>query len=177
MSNLYNRIEDLCYAQNINITEMCRQTGTPRGSLTDLKMGRISILSANNLSKIASYFGVSMDSLLGTNSEGAVYGTELELILQKVSTKFNVPISEIKSVFSSGLYKTDDLNVLDEDNLMNFFCRLYENSPNRPPSITFDDFSYAMHNEGQKLTEGDKSLLLQMAKQLSEKNQASGKTD
>lgn len=69
MNELYNRIETLCNEANTNITEMCRSSGAPRGSLTDLKMGRTSTLTTNTLSKIASYFGVSVDYLLGTESE------------------------------------------------------------------------------------------------------------
>ena len=43
--------------------------------------------------------------------------------------------------------------------------------------ITFNDFTYAMFNESKELTEEDKSLLLQMARQLGDKNKKSGKTD
>lgn len=43
--------------------------------------------------------------------------------------------------------------------------------------IGFDDFTYAMHSESNELTEEDKSLLLAMAKQLSEKNRKNGKAE
>ena len=65
MSELYSRIDRLCKEHGTNITEMCRESGAPRGSLTDLKMGRTNGLNANTLSKIASYFSVSIDFLLG----------------------------------------------------------------------------------------------------------------
>ena len=65
MSDLYNRIEELCSKQGINITTMCRESGASRASLTDLKMGRKQGLSAETLSKISNYFGVSVDHLLG----------------------------------------------------------------------------------------------------------------
>jgi len=65
MSELYKRIEELCKDKGVTITDMCRASGAPRGSLSDLKMGRTSGLNSNTLSKIATYFGVSVDYLLG----------------------------------------------------------------------------------------------------------------
>lgn len=65
VSNLYNRIEGLCTDKRINITTMCKESGASRASLADLKMGRKQSLSADTLSKISVYFGVSVDYLLG----------------------------------------------------------------------------------------------------------------
>jgi transcriptional regulator with XRE-family HTH domain len=65
MSNLYNRIENLCFEKSISITTMCKKSGASRASLSDLKCGRNHTLSAETLSKIATYFGVSVDYLLG----------------------------------------------------------------------------------------------------------------
>lgn len=67
MSTLYNRIEALCARKSITITQMCKDAGVSRASLTDLKMNRKQSLSSTTLSKIASYFGVSVDYLLGHN--------------------------------------------------------------------------------------------------------------
>lgn len=65
MSELYNRIEELCKNRGTNITAMCKESGAPRGSLTDLKMGRTERLNTTTLSKIGEYFGVSVGFLLG----------------------------------------------------------------------------------------------------------------
>lgn len=65
MSELYKRIEELCKNNGATITDMCRASGAPRGSLSDLKMGRTNGLNSNTLSKIATYFDVSVDYLLG----------------------------------------------------------------------------------------------------------------
>jgi len=70
MSDLYKRIETLCDDANVNITTMCKEAEVSRASLTDLKMGRKQSLSADTLSKIASYFGVSVDYLLGNEPKG-----------------------------------------------------------------------------------------------------------
>lgn len=64
MGNLYKTIEYLCSENGVNITTMCSESGASRGSLTDLKMGRKQSLSAETLSKIADYFGVTVDYLL-----------------------------------------------------------------------------------------------------------------
>lgn len=37
-----------------------------------------------------------------------------------------------------------------------------------PAPVTFDDFTYAMHNETKDLTEMDKQILLSMARQLND---------
>lgn len=65
MCNLYKNIESLCAERKISITEMCRRSGASRGSLTDLKNGRISSLHPDTLAKIAQYFDVSIDFLCG----------------------------------------------------------------------------------------------------------------
>ena len=69
MSELYKRIEDLCKENHINITTMCKDSGASRASLTDLKMGRKQSLSSDTLNKIAKYFSVSVDYLLGNVSD------------------------------------------------------------------------------------------------------------
>ena len=68
MSELYKRIESMCRERGVNITEMCRASGAPRGSLTDLKAGRTNGLASNTLSKIAGYLEVSVDELLGNEN-------------------------------------------------------------------------------------------------------------
>ena len=65
MSILYNRIQELCKEQGINITQLCSESGAPRGSLTDLKKDRISTLSTATLTKIANRLGVTTGYLLG----------------------------------------------------------------------------------------------------------------
>ena len=68
MSDLYNRIESMCDARNISITKMCTESGASRASLSDLKMGRKNNLSAKTLTLISSYFGISIDALLGNET-------------------------------------------------------------------------------------------------------------
>lgn len=69
MSNLYSAIEGLCLQSGISITQLCKESGANRASLTDLKKGRKQSLSAETLLKIASYFNVSVDYLLGNTDK------------------------------------------------------------------------------------------------------------
>lgn len=71
MSDLYNRIEALCRSKNVSITTMCKESGASRASLSDLKVGRKQSLSAETLTKISGYFGVSLDYLLGKETKEA----------------------------------------------------------------------------------------------------------
>lgn len=64
MWNLYSRIELLCKEKNINITQMCREMQMPRSIMSELKAGRTIRLSAENSSKLAQYFGVSVNYFL-----------------------------------------------------------------------------------------------------------------
>lgn len=71
MSDLYNRIYDLCQERNISVGKMCNELGISRGNLTELKMDRIKTLKADNLTKISGFFGVSIDYLLGAETKKA----------------------------------------------------------------------------------------------------------
>lgn len=65
MGTLYENIEELCSGKRISINKMCTDLGMRNSVISDLKMGRKKGLNAETLNKIASYFGVSVDYLLG----------------------------------------------------------------------------------------------------------------
>lgn len=67
MCNLYNTLSQLCEERRITGYRMCKDCGISPGAMTDLKAGRKKILSAVNMQKLADYFGVSVDYLLGHN--------------------------------------------------------------------------------------------------------------
>lgn len=66
MCKMYAIIEQLCQEQDIRPGKLCTDLGISRGTLSDLHKGRTKRLSAQNMEKIAAYFGVSTDYLLGT---------------------------------------------------------------------------------------------------------------
>ena len=72
MYNLYEKIIWLCNQKGIKPGKMCSETGISRGLITDLKMGRKSNPTAETLFKIASYFGVTVDYLLGNEKKAPV---------------------------------------------------------------------------------------------------------
>lgn len=65
MFDTYKIIENLCDDKGITVTQMCRDTEIPRANLSEFKAGRKKTLGAPILSKIADYFGVTVDYLLG----------------------------------------------------------------------------------------------------------------
>lgn len=69
MGILYERILTLCESKGIKPGRLCNDLGLSRGLMTDLKMGRKKGLSAETADKIASYFGVSVSYLLGTEQK------------------------------------------------------------------------------------------------------------
>lgn len=71
MAELYERIEKMCKDRGVSITEMCKQSGASRGSLTDLKMGRSAGLSLETLEKLMKYFDVSLPELMGAETKKA----------------------------------------------------------------------------------------------------------
>lgn len=99
MDDLYARIENMCKSAGTNITTMCRESGVPRSALSDYKAGRIKSLSADKLSKIANYFGVSIDYLLGnTEQKEKPLVNEDEELTEYLDELKNRP--EIKMLFS-----------------------------------------------------------------------------
>lgn len=71
MSNLYECIMKLCADKGISGYKMCADTGISRGLLTDLKAGRKKTITTGTAQKIADYFEVSVDYLLGNETEKA----------------------------------------------------------------------------------------------------------
>lgn len=60
--NVYQIIESYCLAEGITVAQMCRETGITQSTITEVKHGRTKTLSMRNLSKIADFFGVTVDS-------------------------------------------------------------------------------------------------------------------
>lgn len=69
MSDLYKTVIALCESKGVSGYRLCKDTGIQPSVLTDLKMGRQKSLTAKNANKIANYFGVSMDYLLGNEEQ------------------------------------------------------------------------------------------------------------
>lgn len=65
MSNLYRALAGLCEKRRITLYRMCKDTGIQPSVMTDLKMGRRRTVKAETAARLASYFGVTVNDLLG----------------------------------------------------------------------------------------------------------------
>lgn len=96
MYNLYETIAALCEQRGIKPGRMCNELGISRGAITDLKAGRKQSLSAETLSKIANYFEVTVDYLLGSDEKN------------DLATKSKVTDDDIKFALFGGGPVTDE---------------------------------------------------------------------
>lgn len=65
MSNLYDKIIQLCKDKGITGGKMCNELSLSRGLMTDLKKGRKKTISTETAMKIANYFDVTVEELYG----------------------------------------------------------------------------------------------------------------
>lgn len=72
MGSLYKTISDLCEAKGISVYRMCKDISMQPSVMTDLKKGRKQTLHPDSLSKVAVYFGVTVDYLLGNEKSAPV---------------------------------------------------------------------------------------------------------
>lgn len=68
MCSLYETIKTLCDEKGITPSKMCVELKISKSTMTDLKSGRRPTIALATAQKIADYFGVSVDRVLG-NSE------------------------------------------------------------------------------------------------------------
>ena len=88
MGTLYENIIALCNQRGIKGGKMCTDIGMSKGILTDLKMGRQSGISTANAQKIADYFGVSVDYLLGKEKTPTDNGERQHDVLDEIDIAF-----------------------------------------------------------------------------------------
>ena len=69
MATLYERIDELCRKKGITGGKMCNDLGISRSTMTELRKGRTKTLKLEKASKIAKYFDVSIDYLLGNEQK------------------------------------------------------------------------------------------------------------
>lgn len=69
MGTLYESIISLCNDKGIKGGKMCVDLGISKSTMTDLKSGRRTGISMETAQKIADYFGVSVDRVLGSEQK------------------------------------------------------------------------------------------------------------
>lgn len=112
MSELYNLIESLCKEKGTNITAMCKAAKISRAPLTELKMGRSKTLSSATLSKIAAYFGVSVDYLLGNKEKPADQEVDELINNDPLAGQLFAAYGKVKEEFSQA--EIDDITMIME---------------------------------------------------------------
>jgi transcriptional regulator with XRE-family HTH domain len=65
MCTLYERIIELCRQKGVSGSRMCLDLGLSKSTLSDIKNGRKKGISTATAQKIAAYFNVSLEYLLG----------------------------------------------------------------------------------------------------------------
>lgn len=119
MSILYERLSALCQERGITAYRMCKDTDVQPSVMTDLKMGRRQTVKAETAAKIAAYFGVSVDYLLGNEEKPAASkGSELDELVKDELIAF---YGEVK----------DSLDQDDIDDLKTFMRMKAEIKKNR----------------------------------------------
>lgn len=81
MDTLYDNLLSLCREKGITGGKMCTDIGLSKSLMTGLKKGRRSSISTETAQKIAEYFGVSVDRVLGSDQKEkspAPEGVELD---------------------------------------------------------------------------------------------------
>lgn len=69
MSNLYEIVSKLCEDKGISIYRLCKDIKIQPSVMTDIKMGRRQTVRADTASRLANYFDVTVDFLLGKETE------------------------------------------------------------------------------------------------------------
>ena len=106
MGTLYERIISLCQERGITGGKMCTDLRMSKGTLTDLKMGRQSGISAAKAQKIASYFDVSVGYLLGEEEKKEKpikddgLSEKKKAFMQKVETMSDDQIARLEQILA-----------------------------------------------------------------------------
>ena len=108
MCTLYERIIDLCKERGVSGSRMCLELGLSKSTLSNMKSGRTAGLSTATAQKIAAYFGISVDALLGEEEKEEkppVNDDELSENLQKL-INFAMSVPENKQELALRLLRT-----------------------------------------------------------------------
>ena len=87
MCNLYRNIELLCKSRNIKVADLSRFTGLNKSMFSDLKNGKKSTINIEALIKIADYFNVSLDYLVGRKKASTAEAAEAKKIMKLIKDK------------------------------------------------------------------------------------------
>lgn len=88
MCTLYERITALCTEKGVTGSRVCLDLGLSKSTLSDIKSGRKKSMRPDTIQKFATYFGVTVDYLLGNETEKAPAADSKGDILNEVDVAF-----------------------------------------------------------------------------------------
>ena len=91
---MYSIFEQLLQAKGVSTYKVAKETGIPQQTFSKWKNG-ISVPKIDKLQKIADYFGVTVDYLLGNDSSTTPEDIELQNYLEELRIR-----PELKMLFS-----------------------------------------------------------------------------
>ena len=191
MLMFWERFEKLCKESGTSPNAVCAKIGLSTATATHWKNG--SVPKGDALAKLAKYFDVSVDYLLGIEKEVEEISIARNRV-RKLYKEKDIPISDIEErcntnyttfkVWCSGVgdYFNEKISVLaDLFNVTTDYLLGRTDDINQKPgesNIKMDDFSYALYNESRELDDDDKQRLLKYARMLrnaiEERNNKSG---
>lgn len=175
----YDTFYDLCQKKGISCKRAAEEIGLSNSITTKWKKTGATP-SGETLDKVASYFGVSTDYLLG-NESGIpnIYLTdsqqkilfeaftsacdELHITQGEAIVRSNVSYNFFPRLKNTTLHTANEqdlLAVADYLGIKDDVSRIITNKP------VFDSFTYAMHEESKDLSEDSKQILLNLAREL-----------
>ena len=92
---MYEIFEQLLQLKGITAYKVSKETGISQASLSDWKSGKVKQPSIDKLQKIADYFGVTVDYLLGNDPSTTKEDIELQNYLEELRMR-----PELRMLFS-----------------------------------------------------------------------------
>lgn len=102
-NGLFDIIANLCDKKGIRISEMCNDLDMRQGLMSDLKVGKATTLSMENIRKIADYFCISTDIL---------FCRETPRVKEHVDTRNKISIPIETNGLDVAIDKAKELNAL-----------------------------------------------------------------
>lgn len=123
---MYETLLNLCKSKNISITNLCLEITGSRGNLNTWKKGNI---NPTSLIKIADYFEVSTDYLLGRTDNPSGYNNINNSYNQNGNHNFQTvgSMKEISKRDAEILQKINSLDFKDYVNVINYINKIIEN--------------------------------------------------
>ena len=88
MADMSTIIDELLKAHGITGAKMCSDLGMSKSFMTELRKGRAKSIKVETAQKIADYFGVSLDHLLGNETKNAPTENSERDVLDEVDIGF-----------------------------------------------------------------------------------------